>query len=93
MWQSTSIILHGMEPTSPNGGLKGSIMNNALALLPMNGTVTPAWRSISQLETAASNLTNQGGSTVDTMVVTRSTGKSLIATARMLKIDLELIRI
>ena len=82
-----------MGLTFQNDGSNSNTLKCALALLHMNGIVTPAWKSISQLETAASNSTNQERSTVGTMVVTRSTGKLLIATARMLKIDLKSIRI
>ena len=67
-----------------NDGSNRSTLKCALALLHMNGIVTPAWRSISQLEIAASNSTSQERSTVDGMVVTWSIGKSLIATAGML---------
>ena len=73
-----------MGLTFQNDGSNRSTLKCALALLHMNGIVTPAWRSISQLGTAASNSTSQEKSTVDGMVVTWSTGKSSFATAEML---------
>ena len=67
-----------------NDGSNGSTLKCALALLHMNGIVTPAWRWISQLEIAASNSTSQRNFTVDGMVAMWTIGKSLIATAGML---------
>ena len=67
-----------------NDGSNGSTLKCALALLHMNGIVTPAWRLISQLEIAASNSTSQGSFTVDGMVAMWTIGRSLIATAGML---------
>ncbi len=82
-----------MEPTSPNGGSKGSIMNSARALRPMNGTITPVSKLTEQLEIAVSSTTNQKKCIVLAITATGSIGKSLIATAWMLKIDLKWIRI
>ena len=67
-----------------NDGSNGSTLKCALALLHMNGIVTPAWRLISQLEIAASYSTSQRRPTGDGMAVTWNTGKSFIAMAGML---------
>ena len=82
-----------MEPTNPNGGSKRSIMKSAPAQLHMNGMATPAWKLTSQLENAALNTTNQKRCIGLAIVVIRSIGKSLMGTARMLKIDSKWIRI
>ena len=73
-----------MEPTFQNDGSNRSTLKCALALLHMNGIVTPAWRLIAQLETAVSSSTSQGMPTLHGMAVTRNTGRSLIAMAGML---------
>ena len=84
MWLSTVITLLGMELMFQSDGSNSDTSKCALALLHMNGIVTPAWRSTSQLETAVSNATSQRRPTLHGMAVTWSTGKSLIATAEML---------
>ena len=67
-----------------NDGSNSNTSKCALALHHMNGIVTPAWKSTSQLETAVSCSTSQRMPTVDGMAVTWSTGKSVIAMAGML---------
>ena len=84
MWLSTVIILLGMELTFQNDGSNSNTSKCALALLHMNGIVTPARRSTSQLETAVSNSISQRRPTLHGMAVTWSTGESLIAIAGML---------
>ena len=84
MWLSTVITLLGMELMFQSDGSNSDTSKCALALLHMNGIVTPAWRLIAQLETAVSSSTSQGMPTLHGMAVTRSTGKSLIAMAGML---------
>ena len=67
--------LLGMAPALQNGGLSSSILRIAVALLHMNGIVTPALKLISRLEIAALNSTNREKTMVSIMAVTRSTGK------------------
>ena len=67
-----------------NDGSNGSTLKCALALLHMNGIVTPVWKLITQLEIAVSYSTSQRRPTGDGMAVTWSTGKSLIAMTGML---------
>ena len=73
-----------MELTFQNDGSNSNTSKCALALLHMNGIVTPAWRLISQLVIAALNSTSQRNFTVESMVAMWIIGKSLIATAGML---------